>query len=118
MNIKTLIEGNYVIIKPIGEVDAFSAIALDNAVGDVVKNYEQPLIILDGSELTYISSAGIGVFITYLEPIRKKKGDLIFSGMRKEVLYVFSILGLDKLVVIVENVSQAKERLSHVKESF
>ncbi|MCS7028619.1 MAG: STAS domain-containing protein [Bacteroidia bacterium] len=118
MNIKTTVDDNVVIIKPIGEVDAYSSIDLDNAVAYVVKNYEQPLIVLDGSELTYISSAGIGVFITYLEPIRRKKGEMIFANLRREVLYVFTVLGLDKLVIITETVSQAKERLNHVKESI
>lgn len=118
MNIKTTTESSFVIIKPIGEVDAYSSIDLDNAVSDVVKNYERPYIILDGSELTYISSAGIGVFITYLEPIRKKKGDLVFANLRKEVQYVFSVLGLDKLVIIADSISVAKEKLNYVKESI
>jgi len=118
MNIKTTLENNIVIIKPIGEIDAYSSIDLDNAVSDVVKNYEHPYIILDGSELTYISSAGIGVFITHLEPIRKKKGDIVFANLRKEVHYVFSVLGLDKLVTITENIWEAKEKLNHVKESI
>lgn len=118
MNIKTTSENSFVIIKPIGEIDAYSSIDLDNAVSDVVKNHEHPCIILDGSELTYISSAGIGVFITYLEPIRKKKGDLVFANLRKEVQYVFSVLGLDKLVTIADNILAAKEKLNHVKESI
>lgn len=118
MNIKTTLENGFVIIKPIGEVDAYSSIDLDNAVSNVIKSYERPYIILDGSELTYISSAGIGVFITYLESIHKKKGELVFASLRKDVQYVFSVLGLDKLVVITETVLQAKEKLSHVKESI
>lgn len=118
MNIKTTTDGNFVIIKPIGEIDAYSSIDLDNAVSDVVKNYEHPYIILDGSELTYISSAGIGVFITYLEPVRKKKGDMVFANLRKEVQYVFSVLGLDKLVIITESILSAKEKLNYVKEGI
>lgn len=118
MKIKTTTDGNFVIIKPIGEIDAYSSIDLDNAVSDVVKSYETPYIILDGSELTYISSAGIGVFITYLEPIRKKKGDLVFASLRKEVLYVFSVLGLDKLVTITDSILSAKEKLNYVKEGI
>lgn len=118
MNIKTTLENNFVIIKPIGEIDAYSSIELDNAVSDVVKNYELPYIILDGSELTYISSAGIGVFITYLEPIRKKKGNIVFTNLSKEIQYVFSVLGLDKLVTITESISAAKEKLNYVKENI
>lgn len=53
---------------------------------DVVK------IIMDISELEFISSAGIGVFLSYITDLRKKGGDIIFYGMNPDIEYIFQSL--------------------------
>jgi anti-sigma B factor antagonist len=52
---------------------------------------------VDGREIRYISSAGLGVFISYLEELAIRGGRFVVSGLADNVRDVFQILGLDKL---------------------
>ncbi|MDH5597694.1 MAG: STAS domain-containing protein, partial [Cyclobacteriaceae bacterium] len=61
VEIKKLQENDIEIIEVIGEVDASSSIKLDNAIKESIDaGYTK--IIVDCSNLEYISSAGLGVF--------------------------------------------------------
>ena len=62
---------------------------------------------IDCSDLTYISSAGLGVFISYLDDIQQLKGQFVFSDMRESVRDVFELLGLTTLVPIVNTHTEA-----------
>ncbi len=81
-----------------GEIDASSSIHLDNALEDSLGNSDKILINLQ--DLTYISSAGLGVFIARLEELKEKEIKMILFGMNDKVKNVFAILGLEELLII------------------
>lgn len=81
-----------------GEVDASSSIHLDNALIESINKGKNVLVNL--SELTYISSAGLGVFISHLEEIKSIGIHMILFGMNEKVEEVFNILGLSELITI------------------
>ncbi len=54
-----------------------------------------PCILLDLSELSYISSAGIGCFIGTIKGVRMKGGDIRFSNMNSKIKRVFQLLDMD-----------------------
>ena len=62
---------------------------------------------IDGSSLEYISSAGLGVFISYLDELEDREGQLVFSNLSEEVFDVFELLGLSRLVKIVPEANAA-----------
>lgn len=92
--------GTYTSLRPIGELDANSSIYMDEKIGTMIPEGRVNFHI-DCSDLTYISSAGLGVFISYLEDIHQQKGKFVFSDMRESVRDVFDLLGLSTLVPIV-----------------
>lgn len=92
---------SYHLILVKGEVDASSSIELDNALKDAIGTAKQ--IMVDLSDLEYISSAGLGVFISYLEDVKAKNIKLVLVGLKPKVLEVFQILGLQNLMSITEN---------------
>ena len=59
-------------------------------------------------DLKYISSAGLGVFVSYLEDFKAKNGKFVFHNMSESVFNVFQILGLDKIMSIVKDEQEAK----------
>ncbi len=61
---------------------------------ETIAELEQPQVLVDLPELTYISSAGIGCFIGVIKRIRTKGGDLRFSNMRPNVKRVFILLDM------------------------
>ncbi len=93
-----------------GEVDASSSIHLDNALSKALEAHQR--IIVDLSGLEYISSAGLGVFISYLEEIRNNDIQLVLFGLKEKVVQVFQILGIHDLLTIEEDEEKALRTLN------
>ncbi|MDH5598607.1 MAG: STAS domain-containing protein [Cyclobacteriaceae bacterium] len=113
VDIKKIQENGIEIIDVIGEVDASSSIKLDKAIKDSIDTgYTK--IVVDCSNLEYISSAGLGVFMSYIEEMRKSDVKIIISGLSEKVNNVFQILGLDQLLTLVKNRQEAKDTLNEL----
>ncbi len=98
---------DFLVIKVDGEVDASSSIHLDNAIDEAVK-LKNKKILVDCRGLNYISSAGLGVFMSYLEDFKAQNIKLVLFGLSEKVINVFEILGLDQLLLIADNLDEAK----------
>lgn len=107
VSITRTIEDGKVVLHVSGEVDASSSIELDNAMKQALETGNNRIMI-DCSELEYISSAGLGVFMSYLEEINNKRISLVIFGLRPRVSHVFEILGLDQLLEIKETRKEAE----------
>ncbi len=108
VHIKRLQEEGADIIAIIGEIDASSSIELDLAIAKSVgEGFKK--ILVDCSALEYISSAGLGVFMSYIEELRDKNIRLVLFGMKERVLNTFSILGLADLLNIRDTKQDAKK---------
>lgn len=107
MEISTLREDSFCIIAINGELDASSSILLDKAIESVVSDKENNILI-DCKNLNYISSAGLGVFMSYLQDFQDKNISLVLFGLNDKVRNVFEILGLDQLLTIVLSKEEAK----------
>lgn len=83
-----------------GELDASSAILLDTELAkpELLNNRK---VLIDCAKLSYISSAGLGVFISHLQRLQDANVKLVFFNMQEKVFNVFEILGLDSLMTIV-----------------
>ncbi len=97
---------NHLEVSIVGELDASSAIQMDEVMNEALekKNFQ---IIIDCAGLDYISSAGLGVFVSYIEDIKSHEGNMVFYNLSDKVLNVFQILGLDQLVSIVPTQADA-----------
>jgi anti-sigma B factor antagonist len=89
-----------------GELDASSSVLLDEELSDP-EIMEYSKILVDCKSLHYISSAGLGVFISHLQRFEDAQIKLIFFNMQDKVRNVFEILGLDLLMTIVTNYEEA-----------
>ena len=94
-----------------GEVDASSSINLDNALGTAF-SVKGRKVLINLVELAYISSAGLGVFISRLEEIKDMQIDLAFCGLQENVKQVFQLLGLEDLLTIYETREEAIAKLA------
>ena len=104
VEINTKEEADYFLVEVAGEVDASSSIDLDNAIKTALENKSNVLIDLE--ELEYISSAGLGVFISYLEEFKEKEKKMVLFGLKPKVKEVFEILGLQHIIKMVETKSE------------
>jgi anti-sigma B factor antagonist len=107
MNLNAYREDKYYLIELSGELDASSCIILDQAIAEGIKNQEEKFLV-DCSDLSYISSAGLGVFMSYIEEFENKNISLVLFNLNPKVKKVFQILGLDELISIVPEKADAK----------
>lgn len=106
---KTTVE-DHVVIELKGEVDASNSVELDEAIKNAMQDSSKKILV-DGSSLEYISSAGLGVFMSYLEDFEEEDIRFVIYGLNDKVLNVFHILGLDQLIEIKANQNEALKAL-------
>ena len=98
-----------------GYLDAHTASELEKAFQKLLEN-RQFNIVVNCRDLTYISSAGLGVFMAFIEDVRKNKGDIKLSNMTPKVFNVFDLLGFPLLYDITNDEAEAiKKFTSSVK---
>lgn len=113
VHIKRLQEDGADILAIVGEIDASSSIELDLAIAKSVgEGYTK--ILVDCGALEYISSAGLGVFMSYIEEFRDKKITMVLYGMKEKVLNTFQILGLADLLQIRPTKQDAKQLVNEL----
>ncbi len=110
MQIKEIEEEVFYTIQIFGDVDAASSINLDKAF-DKVLSLKKEKILVDCTHLDYIASAGLGVFISYIEPFKEKNIQFVLFGLNEKVKDVFQILGLDNLLKMEDTEEAAKIHL-------
>lgn len=89
-----------------GELDAYTATEFEAAFQKCVQagNHQ---IVVNGTHLVYISSAGLGVFLRYIDDIRRQGGDIKIAALKPNVFNVFDLLGFSLLFDIVETEVEA-----------
>lgn len=90
-----------------GYLDAYTAPELEKAIQAEVDEGRLRLVV-DGAGLTYISSAGLGVFMGFVEEVREAGGDIKICGLAPKVRQVFELLGFPAIFDLVEDVKAAE----------
>ncbi len=94
-----------------GELDAHTASELEAAI-QKCQSDKQYHIIVNGENLQYISSAGLGVFMAYIEEVRDEGGDIKIAALRPKVYNVFDLLGFPMLFDIMETEAEALQKFT------
>lgn len=102
---------NIQILDLYGELDAHTAPELEAALQQCLREGRYQILV-NGRNLDYISSAGLGVFMAYIEEIREKGGDLKIAELKPNVYNVFDLLGFPLLFDIVNTEAEALERFA------
>lgn len=101
----------YDILELEGELDAHTASQLEDSLRQLI-NKNKASIIVNCRELDYIASAGLGVFMAYIEDVRGTGGDIKLTNMNEKVYNVFDLLGFPTLYDILEDERDAIEKFS------
>jgi len=97
------------VLELIGELDAHTAPELEASITTLIQQ-EQFKIVVNFSGLDYISSAGLGVFMAYIEDVRGLGGDIKLTSMKPSVYNVFDLLGFPTLYDILDTDGEAFNR--------
>ncbi len=92
-----------------GDLDAHTSIELERSIQSLIDN-SRTNIIVNFSKLNYISSAGLGVFMSFIDEVRSKGGDIKFTNMPDKIFQVFDLLGFPLLYEIYDDEHKAIEK--------
>ncbi|MCR6097795.1 STAS domain-containing protein [Salipaludibacillus agaradhaerens] len=82
-----------------GEVDVYTATKLKEAITPLAEQADKDLIV-DLSEVNYIDSTGLGIFIGTLKAAEKSDTLLRLTGLNDRVKRLFEITGLNEVIDI------------------
>jgi anti-sigma B factor antagonist len=94
-----------------GELDAHTATEFEAALQKCLDEGHTRLVV-SGRDLQYISSAGLGVFMAFVEPVREAGGDIKIAALQPRVFNVFDLLGFPLLFDIVDTEEAAVARFA------
>ena len=106
IEIEKTTENNFLLITVEGDADASSSIHLDNSIKESIEENHKNILV-DCTNLNYISSAGLGVFMSHIGEFEEENITFIIFGLSEKVQNVFNILGLDQLLTIKANKEEA-----------
>ena len=92
-----------------GELDAHTASQLEAAF-QACQDEDRHRIVVNGADLEYISSAGLGVFMAFVEEVREAGGDIKIAALQPKVYNVFDLLGFPMLFDIEDTEEDALDR--------
>ncbi len=94
------------ILSPKGNLDFNHATGFQETASSLIEKGAKKILI-DFSELSFISSAGLRVLIVLTKLLQQKKGTLALSSMNEQITEVFSISGFHKLFSIYSTEEEA-----------
>jgi anti-sigma B factor antagonist len=66
--------------------------AIGDDLSQLVENLPSPKILLNLSQVEYLSSSAIGKFISVHKKVNAKGGQLVFCGIKAEIYEIFELL--------------------------
>jgi anti-sigma B factor antagonist len=101
-----------VIIYPKGHLDAHNVERVEREILKHVGN-ERIYFVINCRELNYISSAGMGIILSYLDEIREKGGDIKLCGVSEQVYEIFDLADFTAIYDFLENEEIAINKFIH-----
>ncbi len=104
--VDTLDEHHITKVSVEGFLDAHTVPEMEKIIHNLIQE-GQYRIIVDFSALSYISSAGLGVFMSVIGDVKNNNGDIILMKMPPKIYKVFDLLGFTEIFSIVDNEEMA-----------
>lgn len=106
-------EGDVVVLSLEGYLDAHTAPDFERAI-QAELDVARYRLLVDGSQLKYISSAGLGVFMSFIEEVREHQGDIKICGLIPKVQQIFDILGFQAIYDMLDTRAAGLQRFVEV----
>ena len=110
MELKIRKESGVVVASVKGRINAVTAPDFENQVLESIGDNEKTLII-NFSELEYISSAGLRVILATAKKLKAKQGDILLAELKGAVKDVFELSGFHSIFNIFDTEKEALENI-------
>ncbi len=95
-----------------GYLDAHTAPEFENELTKLLEESRYKIVVAM-TELQYISSAGLGVFMGFIEDVRQNEGDIKLTEVSPRVFKVFDLLGFPSLYEFYDTTDEARNKFSN-----
>lgn len=97
MDVENFMQEDTCVVKINGRLDATTAPELDQYMGDVIEKGNQK-IVFDLTNLEYVSSAGLRIFLVVAKKLKGLKGELSLAGLQGNIKEVVEISGFPSIL--------------------
>ncbi len=98
MDIQVEKHGDVVVVRLIGRLDSFTSPKVDSQLRALIVQNKK--IVLNFSDLDYISSAGVRLILSASKKLELDKGKLVICCVNENVLEVIKLTGFDQILKI------------------
>lgn len=106
MNITTKKDEKVMIVSLSGRMDALSSPEFEKEMNDLIDKNET-LLVVDCSNLEYISSSGLRSILTVAKKLKTKTGRILLASLTDMVKEVFEISGFSNIIPIHSSLEDA-----------
>jgi anti-anti-sigma factor len=106
MNITINNQSDYILVIPEGSLDSLTSEEFNSKVLPYA-SMPKPLILLDFSGLSYISSAGLRSILLLIKQVQENKGRIAGLNLNKLVKEIIQISGFDTLMKFYNSIGEA-----------
>jgi len=96
MNVNETRRDGYLIVTPVGRLDSNTSPAFDRHLSGVIARGDTRLVV-DLSQVEYISSTGLSAFLSAAKKIKAAGGRLALSHLNSRIRLVFEMSGMLRL---------------------
>jgi anti-sigma B factor antagonist len=100
--------GDVTVISPKGFINAHTVRHFEQALTTALEGGSQKILI-NGSGLAYIASAGLGVIMGLIEEVRSRGGDIRLAELNETVRNIFEVLGFNHLCRVMSSEREGLE---------
>jgi len=105
MTLISEMHGDRVVARPEGRLDGMNSAAFQGELLAIVEQGGN--VVVDGSALTYVSSAGLRTFLVAAKAAQAKGFKLSLSALNPSVREIFAVSGFEKIIPIHDDLAQA-----------
>ena len=98
--------GPVLLLQAQGRINVLTADAFEVQVRRAVASSDRDVVI-DGSQVTYLSSAGLRVFLQLWQELSRKDRALHVCALKPYIKQVFEIVGFDQIITIQADTAAA-----------
>ncbi|MDL2256276.1 STAS domain-containing protein [Parabacteroides sp. OttesenSCG-928-K15] len=91
--------GEETVVKLSGQLDTLTAVDFEKEIRTIIDS-DAKAVVLDGTELTYVSSAGLRLLLTLQKGMTAKNGTLRLTHINAAIMEIFHITGFSSILTI------------------
>ena len=103
----TIIEGTESRVAIEGQVDGPASSELERKLNEAAEA-RPGAVVLDMTQVTFVTSAGLRVFLAFAKKMKKADRKIVFCGVQPGVLSVFEMVGFTRIMTFCDSIEAAR----------